>query len=64
MAKSTNAMPIDDNGVLILDDDVSFDDELTIHLSNDEETVEMPAIDKDKTRKMPTKRAKLKKKAG
>ena len=54
----------DTDQVLILDDDVSFDDELTIHLSNDEETVEMPAIDKDKTRKMPTKRAKLKKKAG
>ena len=54
----------DTGEVIILDEDISFDDEFTIHLSNDEETVEMPAVDDDKTRKMPTKSPKLKKKAG
>ena len=54
----------DSDEVIILDEDVSFDDELTIHLSNDDETVEMPTVDDDKTRKMPSRRAKLDKKAG
>lgn len=55
----------DNDGEIILDDDVSFDDELTIQLSNDEETVEMPIVDDDdKTRKMPARSVKLKKKAG
>ena len=54
----------DSDEVIILDEDVSFDDEMTIHLSNDEETIEMPAVDEDKTRKMPSRRANLDKKAG
>jgi hypothetical protein len=57
-------MGADTDEVIILDEDVSFDDEFTMQLSNDEETVEMPTVDDEKTRKMPAKGAKLKKKAG
>ncbi len=38
--------------------------ELKLEIFGEEETVEMPAVDEDKTRKMPTKGAKLNKKAG
>ena len=54
----------DSDEVITLEEDMNFDDQFTMHLSNDEETVEMPTVDDEKTRKMPAKGANLKKKAG
>ena len=60
----TTHLEADNDEVIMLDEELSFNDELTVHLSNDEETVEMVTLDDDKTRKLPAKDAKLKKKAG
>ncbi|MGB5511354.1 MAG: hypothetical protein WBM87_06565, partial [Woeseiaceae bacterium] len=57
----------DTGEVIVLDEgdeDVSFDDEFTIHLSDDEKTVDMPTVDEDKTRKMPARPVAKSKKAG
>ena len=54
----------DTGEVFILDEDGSFDDEFTIHLSDNEKTVDMPIVDEEKTRKMPSRPAKVEKKAG
>jgi len=61
--------PLDaDTGEVVIvdetDEDVSFDDEFTIHLSDDEKTVDMPTVDEEKTRKMPARAARADKKAG
>jgi hypothetical protein len=54
----------DNDDAITINDELTFDDQLTIHLSDNEETVEMPIADNDKTREMPAKGANLKKKAG
>ena len=46
------------------DDNAATIEELTLEFLGDEETVEMPKVDEDKTRKMPKRGIKLDKKAG